>query len=517
MDCNKCGKNNPDDILFCVKCGNKLYPDAGPVKETPGVGYGLDEGSTVRKNLDFKRFVVGIVGLVIAISAFFAVSWATNYFFGEPEPDEILAEKHPVVYMKDGNLYLSPYGSKKTYLSAENCEVGNTLSVDEDGKRMFFQNLGDASLNYKKASDKTDKATPLAQNVTGYDISRNGKKVLYSSHGSLYYSNLKENRMIAADVTEFALSKDEKYAVYSRNDGVYICSLKKGGVPERVDTGITFADLVSGTDKYSKIYYLKDGALFSKKKGKAPVSIATGVSNAYFVKKNLYAEKDSTLYLVKGTKLKKLLEGVSVSSHYEDEPAFVAIQTIGTNETIFVIRGSKVYETALKVQATTDVRFSKDSNRMFTVENGDMYQYKIGLSKLGDKKFIRERVKNIRVLDKYIMISTGLSGLGVYDGRHYIHLTENGSVYEYERGTFYYIDNDTEQPTLMKMRNNKKTAVDTNVYDMDVRSHEYVVYMKNYNAEKELGDVYYLRGKRKINIDQKATRIIRTAEDKIAK
>jgi len=517
MVCDKCGKNNPDDIKFCVKCGNKLYPDASPVTATPGIGYGLDENNNTRKNLDFKRFVVGIIGLVIAISVFCGVSWATNYFFGAPEPREISAEKHPVVYMKDGNLYLSPYRSKKTYLSAKKCEVGNTLSVDENGKRVFFQNIGNGSLNYKKASDKTDQSILLAKNTTGYDISKDGKKILYSAHGSLYYHNLKDSKLIAEDVTEFNLSRNEKYAIYSRSDGVYICSLGKGGVSERVDTGISFADLVSPTDEYGKIYYIKDGALYSKKKGKAPVSIATGVSTAYFVEKNLYAEKESTLYLVKGKKLKKLLEGVSFSSHYEDETAFVAIQTIGTNETIFVVRGDNVYKTALNMHATTDVRFSKDSNRMFTVENGDMYQYSIGLKNIGKKKFIRERVKNIRVLDKYVMITTGISGLGIYDGKHYIHLTENGSVYEYEHGTFYYIDNAAAQPALVKMRNNKKTVMDTNVYDMDVRSHEFVVYMKNYNPEKEVGDVYYLRGKRTVKLDEKATRIIRTAEDKIAK
>ena len=516
MDCRKCGKNNPDDILFCVKCGEKLYSDT-PVKETPGVGYGLDEDNTARKNLDFKRLIVGVVGLVIAVSIFCGISWGINYFFGQPETKELIAENHPVVYMKEGNLYMSPYRSKKAYISAENCEVGNTLSVDENGKRVFFQNLADNSIYYKKASDKSAESTQLAQNATGYDLSADGKRFLYTAHGSLYYHNLKESKLIAADVTEFTLSRDEKYAIYSRTDGVYICSLKKGGVPERVDTGITFENLVSNIDEYSKIFYIKDGTLFSKKKGKEAVSLMTGVTDAYFVQKNLYAEKDSNLYKINGKKFKKLLEGVAFSSHYEDETAFVAVQIIGTNETIHVIRGNKVYKTDLKMQATTDIRFSKDSNRMFTVENGDMYQYSIGLKNIGKKKFIRERVKNIRVLDKYVMISTGLSGLGMYDGRHYVHLTEDGSVYEYAHGTFYYIDNAPEQPELVKLRNNKKTVMDTNVYDMDVRSHEYVVYMKNYDAEKETGDVCYLRGKRPVKLDEKANRIVRTAPDITAK
>lgn len=511
MLCDKCGKENNDDVVFCVKCGSQIAPDR--TNQEKPMGYGLSAAPETRKNFDFKNFLIGIVGVAIAIGVYAGLSFLLSYFFAPTPPPGILPSQHPVAYVKEGSLYISPYGTKKTYMFDENCKTDEFALVSEDGKHVFYTDENDSNaLYYKKVSDHDGKSLLLAKNVSDYSITKKGKTALYLRAGSLYVHDLKESRKIDSDVIQFYLSRDEKCVLYNKEDGVYVCKIKKGNIPEKIDTGIDFTNFVSERVDYKKIVYVKDGTLFLKTKGKISTPITSNISAAYIVDKTLYTEKDNTLYKVKGTKLSKITDGVLTSEHYKDESAFVIVTSSGTETKRYIVRGSTVYDPLFNDKNISVIRFSSNGKYMYAVENGDMYEYRIGRSKLGNKKLIKNNVNDLEVYEKNILVFSGQNEKGVFNGRKYVPMSQNCSVYEYCDGTFYYIDMAEATPSLKRLRGSKTKLIDTEVYDMDVRRSDYVVYTKDYDSQSKTGDVHYIRGVRKVRLDQNASHILETVK-----
>jgi hypothetical protein len=88
-----------------------------------------------------------------------------------------------------------------------------------------------------------------------------------------------------------------------------------------------------------------------------------------------------------------------------------------------------------------------------------------------------------------------------------------GSTHSGLNGVLFYLDDydfNSRTGTLMRYRNGKSEKIDTDVNSFDIRSDDYIIYIKDYSARREYGDLYYKKGGAKpVKVDTDVSYIIR--------
>lgn len=305
MFCSKCGKENSEDARFCFNCGNKLETytaelDEEIIEEAEGeiveeeveefseetaiVEQGSvdveEKESLVDNSKPKKNKFKWIIPLVVIGALVF---WLIN--------SEMVFKKdnkYPIAYLKDGGIFVRDETKDKSmgvahdmFKDKESEKMyliyGSFVKITEDGQRMFYlSNVGEEERNlyycditYNKIKNKTDKdmGIQVAKNVASsyFEISKDGKYVAYLKNmdegcGSLYISDLKDEKKIASDVGgDFTFSEDCKSILYysnEDNDHEYrIKSLEGNDKGEKVDSEVE--EILLYTPNFEKVYYTK--------------------------------------------------------------------------------------------------------------------------------------------------------------------------------------------------------------------------------------------------------------------
>lgn len=148
---------------------------------------------------------------------------------------------------------------------------------------------------------------------------------------------------------------------------------------------------------------------------------------------------------------------------------------------------------------------------------GTLYRYTVEFDSLKDKTKICDDVSSFIVYGEDVVTRSNSYDdtiMGLYTGGKYYEVSDSaGYQFQYSRGTLYYLDdfsNKDGSGTLMKFRNGKSEKIDTDVFDIFVRSENDVVYIKDYNTKRNYGDLYHKRGNSEpTRIDTDVSNIIR--------
>ena len=299
MFCSNCGAKNEEGTKFCVNCGANLEEkventanqepetvaaqepvatqEATPVQETAEFVEAAPE-----KKVDVKKIITTVVIVaVVAAIAFFAIKLIGGLFGGND--DEIDYSKHPLLYVKDGDVMANPAGKKTAYEIGETDEVSN-FKVTEDGKGIFYAadyEGGEYDLYYRKSADMKGESKKIDSGVTYFTIVPETHKVVYLKDDKLIYHDLKNEITIDKDVEDiYFISKDGKMVFYTDDEGTTFASkLAKNAKPEEIGENVSI--LSSAYEDYNTIYFTEEDKLYKKQLGKKEEKIANDVYSAF--------------------------------------------------------------------------------------------------------------------------------------------------------------------------------------------------------------------------------------------
>ncbi|HHW47068.1 MAG TPA: zinc ribbon domain-containing protein [Clostridiaceae bacterium] len=519
--------------------------------------FGSTESTPGRKGINRKL----IFGIVLAAVAVALICGAVS-MFGKPDKKTVVRDrtKFPIIYVKSSDLMVKSEGNKEPFVVTSGGNYSSiNLKLTADGKTMFFAadpSSRDYRLYYRKVDEKTPKGkdadsvgTRIATGVSSFDIQKEGKFVLYLKDGRLYYNNFKEERLISRNVTFFYKSHDEKKVIFGKDDGnLYICGLGKKDEPEKIDSDVSISALVSPAGNYENLYYIKDSSLYLYQYGKDKKRLARDVESASLVGGQLYIVKRDDFDETGGYKLYKLeneeeievadglLYSYLSSSDYNggyydlgDAALFFKMPEDydGNFCEMYIINGNNPPFKAMDVEISgmKSYNFSFDGKYFYMIEEwddlnntGELYRYTVGTDSLKDRTRIHDEVSSFYVADKSVVIRTNTSRytiLGIYADGKYTELSDEsgGSTHSGINGVLFYLDeyNDRDGTgTLMRYKNGKTEKIDTEVKSFEVRSDDYIIYIKDFSTRRNYGDLYYKKGGAKpVKVDTDVSYIVR--------
>lgn len=285
--------------VFCAACGTMLTPgqkfchNCGRPKAVNAAE------STAKKFKKSKKLIaigtpVAAVVLVLAIVLGIVFSGGSHNYG---------------LYIKDGEILYTEFGKYNQWEVTENLAedmsdlelesirhgISGRTRVSEDGKMLFYiDKIEDGGYTlYCRSLDKHKKEpVKLDINVYSYEISADGKTVIYIKSGSLYRHNLKEKEKLAEDVEAFVVSKDCNRIIY--------------------------------TDEHNNLYIKKN----DNKKEKIAGNVEGVLSVSKDLKTVYYKNKKNIYKWTEGRESQKLIEDVySVISVYDSDRLYFVRQT----------------------------------------------------------------------------------------------------------------------------------------------------------------------------------------------
>lgn len=220
MKCTACGFDMDGSVNICPNCG-KEYSECvycGSYIEKDMQVYKGCESISISKNMksESKLKLVAVLSVVIFVFAIFAIAFIFKDMSGE-YPNLLL-------YRKEDGIYMTNFGKgKTTKLDAQISNHGTRIS--QDGKRFFYLDDTDNSLNYVELSFGW-KTGVVDKSVRNFMINQSGNIVYYikgnTSKGYLYKSDLKSSKLVAEGVQDFRISPDGKKLICLTDTQVYL-------------------------------------------------------------------------------------------------------------------------------------------------------------------------------------------------------------------------------------------------------------------------------------------------------
>jgi len=146
---------------------------------------------------------------------------------------------------------------------------------------------------------------------------------------------------------------------------------------------------------------------------------------------------------------------------------------------------------------------SHDRSFLYCIEEideygrGNLVRYKVTPRELRDKVTLKLGVTDFKVdeIDSSVVAVFDENKFGICKDGAYTRLSDNSckSFFYIDGSLFFYDDFDekTNTGTLKTLRDGKVKMIDFGVYDFNVRNLGNVVYIKHYNTDYNVGDLYY--------------------------
>ncbi len=311
MVCPKCGKTNEDSRVYCYQCNEMLTPSATNSGSSPSkrrakihqAEVNQRRGKAIKANKKRKirpgRVIVfAVILIVLAVGAFFAIRKLT----------ETNIAKLPVFYLKNDMLMAVNYDDGREYIISETPAIDplnydgagikeGALKFTDDYKYCFFLQSGDDANGYTlckikvgvtDANEADGTFVKIDTNVSEFEFSENGKKVIYKKVGvtegvgRLYYYDGSNSYGIADNVYDYQVNPDFTIAYYTKHTDGQVISLyevklkkpeKSSKVCDNVEEIRSFGDSV--------VYVAKVGGeqyIYSKEYGESSVELGKGKS-----------------------------------------------------------------------------------------------------------------------------------------------------------------------------------------------------------------------------------------------
>ncbi|MBE5963960.1 MAG: zinc ribbon domain-containing protein [Lachnospira sp.] len=523
IECKNCKAELEDDAKFCPECGNVVETEAASAEAAPVEATVAEQSEEAPKKSNGvpKKAIFGIaaaaavVVLIVIIAAIFSGTKKTSM----------------LIYQKDNQLnftYASkvkPFEVTEDMLAEEIASATPSFVITNNAKTIFFSeetNGVSYDLYYRNLKKPKKEATKLASDVTAFEVSANGKTVYFTSGGNLYSHNLKDKTKVDEDVTSFWITEDAKQVLYkvfeaSEDGGESYLYYKKGKKEaKKLASGISD---VSFSEDFKYITYLKEDALYTIKKFKDPVKVASEVGSYYL------CEDNSIFFVKEEDKSIKYSELINDNMKEADEttPSYGS-EDYYNHRTRNRVRNllSQEGEDAPKFEYSVKTLYFYDGKKETAVAEGLDY-IRTGSLEENILFYSVNKVSEPKKVD----ISVFTQEIGGYesnvkyyfedqlesDKEYYFAFEKKAVKFEVEdedfgdyalnhdASVFYYVEDETLYS--MKVKSNKlgkKSKYDSDVYSvMCPADSESVVYFKDYNEEKKYADLYI--DKKKVDSD----------------
>ena len=245
-----------------------------------------------KKKIPTKALIYGGIGVAVVVLLIVIISLVAG---GKKSSGSNYA-----LYMKDKEIYFTNFkkegawqltsrfvnsGSTDNEDLADSANgIGSFTYVSENGKYIFFPDKIDTysdgiSLYYKELSKPGSEAVKIDSDITSYTVNKASNLVTYLKgyrSGDLYQYKIggDSKDKIAGEVEGYEVSDDGKKIVYLNSEGsVYVKYADKD--KEKIVGDVRSVEYV--TEDLSTIYYIKDDALYKQVEGADKVKIASDV------------------------------------------------------------------------------------------------------------------------------------------------------------------------------------------------------------------------------------------------
>lgn len=464
-----------------------------------------------------------------------------------------------VVYLKSDRLYISDLKDKRSI-----SKDVKYFWLSEDSKKIIFENednyLYICGIGKKDTPEKIDKEIDKGKDKK-IDTESDSPYYSYASYyvelnNKIYYT--KENDLYCKEYGKDKVKVTTEVAsAFTVNDSLFIT--KEVKVIKKFDE--IFNDDCASTD--SQIQMLEP-SYSDFKVSDEDGNIKTDW-DAYFDAYDEYTEKKErnevrdyykkyditvltyTLYKVNGTKIQEIEKDMlnkdgRILKKQASEDSKINMSTVTSlsdakskiddflNNVEFIAyilkaNGKKILIADYNKDNFENITISDNEKYLYCEEKVDsdntdtLNRYTITNSGLTSKEKICDDVSDYVLLDnEAVIVHLDDKKLGIYENGKYTQLSDCSKLsdrsnrnYQYEAGVLYFYDEYVsykEVGNLMRYKNGKITQVDTDVYDFVIRGPKECYYIKDYNKNKESGELYQnTRNKPKL-IDSDVSSII---------
>lgn len=211
----------------------------------------------------------------------------------------------------------------------------------------------------------------------------------------------------------------------------------------------------------------------------------------------LYRRYDTNIYRPKTSKLESLDAAIAVIS---------ASLKASMDTDIYLLKKDRKPYHAFEEFPAEQVVVSLDAKYVYCIENekqgfGTLVRYEAGNRSLHSRVAICEDISDFFVdgADSATVIAFSGDKVGIYTEEKYTHLSDKSCrEFFFVDGVFFYYDDydyTLKTGTLKTLRNGKASVVDTGVHCFDVRNYNTVAYIKNFNPDMNVGNLYIKSGR----------------------
>jgi len=242
----------------------------------------------------------------------------------------------------------------------------------------------------------------------------------------------------------------------------------------------------------------------------------------------IYAKEDGIYLKKEGTDAVRLAENVAIgamgnrTAWYENGVLCYARadESDQTKLNVYVgVKGGEHYQARTDAKNLDTLSMSEDGKYLYIIEQTGqetpqtmLCRYRVGKNELSERTELFADVEDYKEFNGNVVLHTQHE-MGVYTSKGYERLTNEVYGFMVEEDAVFYIENmKNGVGDLWRWKGGKSRLVEAGISNVDIRSANSVVILKNYNSKTGVGDLYYKKGAgQAVPVDTGVSGMIRVA------
>lgn len=515
--CPECGAKLPASAAFCDSCGAKLVntgdapaaqagsaPTPGPELNTAPKAVAPAKDAGGKQGSGKKLALIG--GIVAACVVLLAIIGVVGFVFLSGKGKGSSDKSNYALYIKEKEVFYRDLKGKTSSqvtdrmlddkslsnsdISSNRDAIARYIKLSDDGKYIFYPDKvsykdSGVTLYYKKLSKLDKEGQKIDSGIEQYEVNKAMTHLTYVKNGDTLYSySLKkaDKEKIAGDVKGFDASEDGKKVYYVNTDGtLYLWTMGKD--KEKVDSDVT--KVIKVSENFDTIWYRKDDLLYRKTAGKDKEKISGNVTGVIAITESndIYFLKDSEEEF--GVDL-FIYDDMKEEDENMEEPQYPNYYDYSNRDQ---------YDKAVEKYNAKREKYYEKRNRDYYRENMEDYTPDIEVSELcyynGKEVFSLD--KQYVSCSDYTVSASALiySSLNLED----IDKSPLSEVVSESMSFYSIIDEAVEKARTVNLALKDKVQAldseDCRDFELDGDG-ERILFMKDYDYEKETGDLYLM-------------------------